>query len=144
MNTLIKLLRMGAALPVMAVAMPASAADAQDPQTTATDVQNRSGLEDIVVTGRKRARSEALQQTPVSITALTSTQLERAVRRDLTDVGRMTPNASLQPSAPRGVQNFAIRRMGVSGSTPSDEPAVGIFQDGIYWGSNYEIGRAHV
>src|SRR3546814_194008 len=49
----------------------------------------------------------------------------------------MTPNASLQPSAQRGVQNFAIRGMGVSGSTPSDEPAVGIFQDGIYWGSNY-------
>src|SRR3546814_4838932 len=99
MNTLVKRLSMGAALPVMAVARPASAADAQDPQTTATDVQNRSGLEDIVVTGRKRARSEALQQTPVSITALTSTQLERAVSRDLTDVGRMTPNASLQPSA---------------------------------------------
>src|SRR5690606_9294255 len=90
-----------------------------------------------VVTGRKRARSEALQETPVSITALSSAQLERAVSKDLTDVGRMTPNASLQPSAQRGVQNFAIRGMGVSGSTPSDEPAVGIFQDGVYWGSNY-------
>jgi iron complex outermembrane recepter protein len=53
------------------------------------------------------------------------------------DVGRLTPNASLQSTSQRGVQNFSIRGTGVSGTSPSDEPAVGIFQDGVYWGSNY-------
>lgn len=95
------------------------------------------GLADIVVTGRKRARAEKLQRTPLSITALGAADLQRSVVRDLVDIGRMTPNASLQSSAQRGVQNFSIRGTGVSGSTPSDEPAVGIFQDGVYWGSNY-------
>ncbi|OAN56267.1 hypothetical protein A7Q26_02375 [Sphingobium sp. TCM1] len=142
MKTLSIFLAAGAAgAPIATISMPAMAADATIQQgdaaiSSSTDAVG-STLEDIVVTGRKRARSEALQETPVSITALTSTQLERAVAKDLTDVGRMTPNASLQPSAQRGVQNFAIRGMGVSGSTPSDEPAVGIFQDGVYWGSNY-------
>jgi len=94
-------------------------------------------LEEIVVTGRKRARAEDIQDTPVSITAFNASQLDRAIVEDLSDVGRMTPNASLQPSSQRGIQNFSIRGMGISGSTPSDEPAVGVFQDGVYWGSNY-------
>lgn len=98
---------------------------------------DQGGLAEIIVTGRKRARAEDLQDVPISVTALSSEQLESAVALDLVDVGRLTPNASLQESSQRGIQNFAIRGMGISGSTPSDEPAVGIFQDGIYWGSNY-------
>lgn len=116
-------------------AMPALAQDTLSEGDLANEPGTR--LDEIVVTGRKRARAEALQRVPVSITALSSIQLERSITHDLIDVGRLTPNAALQPSAQRGVQNFAIRGMGVSGSTPSDEPAVGIFQDGVYWGSNY-------
>jgi iron complex outermembrane receptor protein len=141
MNEFVKRIAVGVTAPVLATAAIPSQALAQEnasaaPQQAAA-ADTGSTIEDIVVNGRKRARSEALQETPVSITALSAAQLERAVTRDLTDVGRMTPNASLQPSAQRGVQNFSIRGMGVSGSTPSDEPAVGIFQDGVYWGSNY-------
>ncbi|WP_404477338.1 TonB-dependent receptor [Novosphingobium sp. BL-52-GroH] len=140
MKKLSILLAAGTAGAATVTAIPARAADAPAAQADAqidSAQEAGSALDEIVVIGRKRARSEALQQTPVSITALTALQLDRAVSKDLTDVGRMTPNASLQPSAQRGVQNFAIRGMGVSGSTPSDEPAVGIFQDGVYWGSNY-------
>ena len=95
MKTLSIFLAAGAAgAPIATISMPAMAADATIQQgdaaiSSSTDAVG-STLEDIVVTGRKRARSEALQETPVSITALTSTQLERAVAKDLTDVGRMT------------------------------------------------------
>jgi len=119
--------------------MPAIAQQTDRPapaETTATQEPN-SGIADIVVTGRKRARSETLQSVPLSITALGAAQLTEPIVTNLADVGRATPNASLQTSSQRGIQNFAIRGMGVSGSTPSDEPAVGVFQDGIYWGSNY-------
>lgn len=109
-----------------------SAADTQD----AND-QSSSRLEDIVVTARKRARAEELQRTPTSITAISAAQLQRSTTRDLIDIGRMVPSAALQPSAQKGVQNFSIRGMGVSGTSPSDEPAVGIIQDGVYWGTNY-------
>ena len=114
---------------------------AVQPETTeideATEGERPGGLDVIVVSGRKRARAEALQEVPISVTALNAEQLERAAVVNLVDVGRLTPNASLQQSSQRGIQNFAIRGMGISGSTPSDEPAVGIFQDGVYWGSNY-------
>lgn len=112
---------------------PASAQTAQQPAGAEQDSQ----LDDIIVTSRKRATGEALQDTPIAATAFGAQQLEEAGVRDLTEVGRMAPSVSLQPSSQRGVQNFAIRGMGVSGTTPSDEPAVGIFQDGVYWGSNY-------
>ena len=116
--------------------------DATVPSATATPTQAGSSqagsqVEDIVVLGRKRNHAEELQSVPLSITALGPAQLQRSSVRDIVDVGRLTPNASLQPTAQRGVQNFAIRGTGVSGSNPSDEPAVGVFQDGVYWGSNY-------
>ena len=97
----------------------------------------RDRVEEIVVIGRKRARAEELQEVPVSITAFSAEQLQSTVVRDLTDISSLSPSASLQSSSQRGVQNFAIRGTGVSGTTPSDEPAVGVFQDGVYWGSNY-------
>jgi iron complex outermembrane receptor protein len=117
-----------------AVAASAAPAAAAAPEEAAAA---QTGLEDIVVTGRKRARAETLQNTPLAVTALGAAQLQSAAVKDLVDIGRMTPNASLQSSAQRGNQNFSIRGMGVSGSTVSDEPAVGIIQDGVYWGTNY-------
>lgn len=105
--------------------------------TTTAQPDGPVQLDDIIVTSRRRATGEALQETPVAATAFGAQQLEEAGVEDLTDVGRMAPSVSMQPSAQRGVQNFSIRGMGVSGTTPSDEPAVGVFQDGVYWGSNY-------
>ena len=128
-------LMLASGLSAVAMAMASAPAMAQD--AAATDQDAVSRLDDIIVVSRKRATGEALQDTPVAATAFGAQQLEEAGVQDLTDVGRMAPSVSLQPSSQRGVQNFSIRGMGVSGSTPSDEPAVGIFQDGIYWGSNY-------
>lgn len=121
------------ALALSALSAPVMAQDVAEGQSAG----NAARLDDIMVVSRKRAAGEVLQNTPVAATAFGAQQLEEAGVKDLTDVGRMAPSVSLQPSSQRGVQNFSIRGMGVSGSTPSDEPAVGIFQDGIYWGSNY-------
>lgn len=107
------------------------------PPTDNANANDNGRLEDIVVIGRKRTRAEELQRTPVAITALGPTQLARSTVKDMIDVGRLTPNASLQATSQKGVQNFSIRGAGVSGTSPADEPAVGIFQDGVYWGSNY-------
>ena len=115
------------------------AAASQDTGKEGTEQEASSDrrLSTVLVTARKRAEGEALQQTPISATALDSKLLVDTGFKDLVDVGRFAPNVSLQPSSQRGVQNFSIRGMGVSGSTPSDEPAVGILQDGVYWGTNY-------
>ncbi|WP_150293229.1 TonB-dependent receptor [Sphingobium estronivorans] len=112
---------------------------AQNAIAPGASVENNrdSGLADIVVIGRKRARAEEIQKVPTAITAVSAAQLQSPALKSLVEIGTLAPNASLQPSVQRGVQNFAIRGMGVSGTTVSDEPAVGIFQDGVYWGSNY-------
>lgn len=119
----------------IALSMAGSPASAQTTQPVAAEQESQ--LDDIIVTSRKRAAGEVLQETPVAATAFGAQQLEEAGVEDLTDVGRLAPSVTFQPSSQRGVQNFAIRGMGVSGTTPSDEPAVGVFQDGVYWGSNY-------
>ncbi len=128
----------GASLAALAVCNAPSFA--AEPETDADEQAGaeQSGLDTIYVIARKRSSSEALQRTPISATALGAEQLGSPLILDLTDVGRLAPGASLQPAgSQKGAQNFNIRGMGVSGTTPSDEPSVGIFQDGIYWGSNY-------
>ena len=47
----------------------------------------------------------------------------------------MVPNATLHPSATfAGTPNFLIRGIGVSGTTRSLDPTVGIIVDGVYLG----------
>lgn len=125
--------RLSYGISILILSLTADAAWAQSVPATDDVMQ----LDEIVVTARKRARAESLQETPISATAFGPAQMEDFLVKDIVDVGRLAPSVALQPSAQKGVQNFAIRGMGVSGSTPSDEPAVGIFQDGVYWGSNY-------
>lgn len=140
LKSVLKIGATATALMATAPALAQAADPAAAPEAAAQQARTREAgdqVEDIVVLGRKRSHAEELQRVPLSITALGPAQLERSTVRDIVDVGRLTPNASLQSSAQRGVQNFSIRGTGVSGTTPSDEPAVGIFQDGVYWGSNY-------
>jgi iron complex outermembrane receptor protein len=88
-------------------AVPASAEEADDTvssQEQTEAAQLASGIADIVVTGRKRARSETLQSVPISMTALSAEQLSTPVVNNLIDIGRLTPNASLQSSTYRGVR----------------------------------------
>lgn len=94
-------------------------------------------MEEVVVSARKRAEGEAVQDTPIAMTAFGAEQFKAVFADNLDDLGKLSPNVELKPSAQVGAQNFTIRGMGVSGTTPSDESAVGIFQDGVYWGVNY-------
>jgi iron complex outermembrane receptor protein len=94
-------------------------------------------LETVLVSARKRAADEAVEDTPLAISAFGAAQLEAVFADNLDDIGKLAPSVGLKPTSQVGGQNFTIRGMGVSGTTASDEPAVGIIQDGVYWGSNY-------
>ncbi|MDT9071468.1 TonB-dependent receptor plug domain-containing protein, partial [Escherichia coli] len=48
-----------------------------------------STIEEVVVTARKR--SERLQETPISITAVTAEAMERKGIKDVADIARQTP-----------------------------------------------------
>ena len=92
-------------------------------------------IDEIVVTSQKRVNAIAAQDLPVSVTAINEDLIIKSDSLDLTDIGRMVPNATLHPSATfAGTPNFLIRGIGVSGTTRSLDPTVGIIVDGVYLG----------
>lgn len=88
-------------------------------------------LEEVVVTAERRAM--ALQDTPISIVAMSSEALERKGIEDISDVALFTPNLAINGS--RGYGNnqptFSIRGISGGGGTTS-ERGVALYIDGIY------------
>ena len=77
-------------------------------------------LEEIIVTATRRETS--LQDTPLSIQAFTSEQLELGGITNGRDLGIMVPNVVLNPSTGGGQANFYIRGL----------PGVGLYVDGVW------------
>tara|TARA_E500000305_G_C4029253_1_gene243894 strand:- start:7955 stop:10057 length:2103 start_codon:yes stop_codon:yes gene_type:complete len=94
-------------------------------------------LEEVIVKARKRAAGESVQDVPVAVTAFSSDQFKAVFAEDMVDLGMLTPNVHPTPGSQVGSQAFSIRGLGVAGTVPSDAPAVGLFQNGVYWGMNY-------
>ena len=88
-------------------------------------------LEEVVVTAERR--ETALQDTPISIVALSTEALDRKGIEDISDVALFTPNLSINGS--RGYGNnqptFSIRGISGGGGTTS-ERGVALYIDGIY------------
>lgn len=96
-------------------------------------------IDEIVVTSQKRSAAVSVQDISAAITAVDAGKIEATQAVDLSDIGRLAPNAALHPTATfTGASNFFIRGMGVTGSNRTLDPAVGVIVDGIYLG--YVIG----
>lgn len=93
-------------------------------------------IEEVLVTARKR--EERLQDTPVSVTAVTAAELANRFLKDISNVADFTPNLEFSSSAPiGGAGNAAILFMRGVGQTDfliTTDPGVGIFLDGVYVG----------
>jgi iron complex outermembrane receptor protein len=94
----------------------------------------QGALEEIVVTARKR--EESLQDTPVSVAAFTSADLEARGTVDFSDLGEFTPNVTFDYTSAIAAGNSAaivmIRGVGAADWTIGTDPGVGIYLDGIY------------
>ncbi len=105
-----------------------------------TQAQNRTAdvlLEEIIVTGTKRAGGIDVQDAPVAITAYNESQLDAMHLRDVQGIGYAAPSVQLEDiGTSRGTANFSIRGLGVNSSIPSIDPTVGVFVDGMYLGIN--------
>lgn len=89
-------------------------------------------LEEIVVTARKR--SEDLQDTPVSVTALTEAVISDARLFHIRDIENLTPNLNFLVSADGSgstLQAF-IRGVGQFDFAVTTDPGVGVYVDGVY------------
>lgn len=93
-----------------------------------------AGISEIVVTAQRRKTN--LQQTPISITAVTGENLRARGAADLSGVAQATPNMQLTTSGNgSGGSSFAqvfIRGVGQADFIITKDPAVGIYVDGVY------------
>ena len=95
-----------------------------------------ANLEEVVVTARKKV--ESLQDTPISVTALSGDRLEDMGLSRITKLQNVTPNLVFQNTpAYSGAGNNAavyIRGVGQKDFVPTIDPGVGIYVDEVYLG----------
>jgi iron complex outermembrane receptor protein len=90
-----------------------------------------NGIEQIVVTARRR--EENLQNVPVAITALTAEQLQEQNVRTLEDMTAYVPNIKINAGrATTSTINAYIRGVGQNDPLWGFEPGVGIYMDDVY------------
>jgi len=98
--------------------------------------QNRV-IEEIVVVSTKRATGELAQNVPVASTVLSEAMINENNFTDLIQVAHLVPGADFRETATfPGVQRFWMRANGVSFSVPNFDPAIGVYQDGIFIAQN--------
>ncbi|HVK81306.1 MAG TPA: TonB-dependent receptor, partial [Verrucomicrobiae bacterium] len=88
-------------------------------------------LEEIIVTAQRR--SENLQDTPISISALTSETIENAGIGRLEDFSAALPNVYITPRDLR-TTTISIRGISADLNNPGLDQSVGVYVDGVYQG----------
>src|SRR6188768_3630561 len=127
-------LRMAALAGTAAIALTAGSASAQEagtPDDPPADEGSQGRFEEIVVTAERRATN--LQDTPLSVVAMTEEMVTAKGIEDLQDLAVFTPTLSISASRGNGnnVPNFTIR--GISGGGgATGERGVGLYIDGVY------------
>jgi len=123
-------LRAGLAVSVSAIALGVvTPAFAQATDSENTDEAGR----DIVVTAQ--FRSQKLQDTPLSITAVDATMLESRNQTDLSQIAAQAPNVTLNAmgGAYGSSLGASIRGIGQFDFNPAYEPGVGMYVDDVYY-----------
>ncbi|MXO66152.1 TonB-dependent receptor [Altericroceibacterium endophyticum] len=98
---------------------------------------------EIVVTAQ--FREQALQDTPIAITAVTDALLEARSQTNIAEVANQAPSVALRPqTASFGPSiSASIRGMGQYDFNPLVEPGVGLYIDDVYYprltGANFEL-----
>jgi len=111
---------------------PPAGADTPAVNTETPAKVNPADANEIVVTAQFRA--QRLQDTPISITALTGASLEQRSATSLADAANSVPSVLLRPQT----QGFgsaisaSIRGLGQGDFNPALEPGVGIYIDDVY------------
>ncbi len=98
----------------------------------AAPVAAQQAMEDIIVTARKR--EESLQEVPISISALTTEQLQSRGITNNYEVALFTPNFNTKKQVGRTLDRPTIR--GMSASPTRGEPNASYFVDGVFVASS--------
>jgi iron complex outermembrane receptor protein len=127
---LLRGISLGAMSAGLAIAAPAYA---QDPPAAPAAPAASDDETEITVTAQ--FREQRLQDTPLSITAVTGETLEARGQTDLADIGAYAPNVTLReaPATYGPAVAAYIRGVGQRDTTFALEPGVGLYIDDVYY-----------
>ena len=105
-------------------------------------VKAQLSVEEIVVTARKRA--ESIQDIPLSITAFTSSDMQKKSIQSMTDISLFTPGFNFENAGGYGATRPVIR--GATQVAGFNEQIVSFFLDGVYLPRGYitDLGFSNI
>ena len=109
----------------------------------AQNAQPSDQLQEVVVTAEYR--QEKLQDTPIAITALTSSMIQSQGATTLQDIVNTAPSVNFRSQSPAFGESIAafIRGFGQADFDPAFEPGVGLYVDDVYYprltGANLDL-----
>lgn len=92
--------------------------------------QSTKRLSTVTVTSTKRETT--LQDTPVAVSVVDDSVIEKAEIQDLRDLQSLVPSLSVNQLQSSANTNFVIRGFGNGANNAGIEPSVGVFIDGVY------------
>ena len=101
-----------------------------DPRAARAAAEESGALEEVVVTAQRRA--ENLQEVPISLTAFTGADLEKANARGAADYLAQTPNVAFTEDKQSGARGLAVAIRGVNNLVTGENAfvnSVGIYLD---------------
>ncbi|MFS0736832.1 TonB-dependent receptor [Sphingomonas sp. 1P06PA] len=111
---------------------------AQVEQAPAAAVRE-GGLEEIVVTARKRV--ESAQNVPVAVTAFTPQQIQQSDLTSLEKVSAVTPSFTIARSTTGSGAQISLRGIGSDARSIGLEQSVAVIVDGVYYGQGRVINE---
>ena len=90
-------------------------------------------IEEVIVTAMKRA--ESIQDVPVSITALSSSELEGLKLRDTGEIAQQVPNLQTSEISGNGIPIFSLRGVSMNDFSFNQHSPVAIYVDEVYKGN---------
>lgn len=100
-------------------------------QDSKHDTHARNALEEVLVTAQRRVAS--VQETPISLEAFDADKLAQRGIQGVQDLGANVPSMVIEPHPlSSSTLRITIRGVGVTDSQVTQDPAVGIYLDGVY------------
>lgn len=102
------------------------------PLSSAADLSAYTGLEEVIVTARKR--EQGLQDVSVAVTALSGRDIVGAQINSSEDLTYLVPSLNLQKGSNARQTSFNIRGIGTQSFSTAVEPSVSTMVDGVVMG----------
>lgn len=93
--------------------------------------ERRAALEEVIVTAQRQQQRS--QDVPITITTLTSAQMEAQGISSSFDLTKVVPGLVFSRSSSYAVPY--LRGVGTTNTSPGDEPSVATYIDGVYYGN---------